>query len=282
MKNFLKRIWELMRSMASAPLLFLRMMLTLSYQARARQYAANFRDQAPTGALPAAHPENPLRTYFEQYREGHGIWKWAHYFDIYHRHFARYIGQPVKVLEIGIYSGGSLGMWRQYFGGQSHIYGVDIEAACKSYENEYTTVYIGDQADRGFWQQFKREVEGIDILIDDGGHLPHQQIATIEEMLPFLRPGSVYMCEDIHGHFNEFSAYLSGLIHMLNAAQLSSVAALQRETTGFQAATYSIHFYPYVVVIEKNAVPLRSLEAPKHGSIWQPFFDSNPLGAARL
>ena len=44
------------------------------------------------------------------------VWKWKHYCDVYHRHFSKFVGREVHVLEVGIYSGGSLQMWREYFG----------------------------------------------------------------------------------------------------------------------------------------------------------------------
>src|SRR5258705_12598301 len=101
---------------------------------------------------------NPLASYFRSHKEGPGIWKWMHYFDVYHRHFSKFVGREVHVLEIGIYSGGSLPMWREYFGGQSHIYGVDIEDACRVYAGERIKVMIGDQADRTFWAEFRKTV----------------------------------------------------------------------------------------------------------------------------
>src|SRR5262245_46705450 len=58
---------------------------------------------------------NPLRAFFDARTEGRGIWKWNHYFDVYHRHFERFRGQEVHILEVGIYSGGSLEMWHDYF-----------------------------------------------------------------------------------------------------------------------------------------------------------------------
>lgn len=42
-----------------------------------------------------------------------------------------------NVLEVGVYSGESLEMWHSYFGEGSHIYGVDIEPACKAYESDH-------------------------------------------------------------------------------------------------------------------------------------------------
>lgn len=145
----------------------------------AKKYASLYTEKAIFDGCTPQSCLNPLRLYFDKHTKGHGIWKWRHYFDIYHRHFSKYCDQKVNILEIGIYSGGSLEMWRSYFGSQCHIYGVDIEEACKVYNNEYTSVVIGDQADPLFWQKFKQNVQGIDILIDDGGHTPQQQKVTL-------------------------------------------------------------------------------------------------------
>jgi len=54
-----------------------------------------------------------------------------------------------------------------------------------------------------------------DIVIDDGGHRPEQQIVTLEELLPHIRPGGVFLCEDVHDEFNKFMFYINGLSHRL-------------------------------------------------------------------
>lgn len=92
---------------------------------------------------------NPLLELFEK-NQGRLIDKWTHYFDIYHRHFARFRNKPVKVLEIGVFKGGSLAMWRKYFGPQAKIFGVDIDPVCKDFEEDGIKVIIGDQEDRTF------------------------------------------------------------------------------------------------------------------------------------
>ena len=115
--------------------------------------------QPSSGSELAPDQPNPLRSYFDAYTEGPGIVKWVHYFDVYHRHFAKFVGREVNILEIGIFSGGSLPMWRSYFGPKCHIYGIDIEDVCKAHQNEYTDVFIGDQEDRGFWRTFKETSE---------------------------------------------------------------------------------------------------------------------------
>jgi SAM-dependent methyltransferase len=228
------------------------------------------------GRQPETDQSNPLRAFFDAHRAGPGIWKWQHYFDVYERHFRRFRGQEVHVLEIGVYSGGSLGMWRDYFGPGAHVYGVDIESACKAYEQDMVKVFIGDQADRGFWRRFRAEVPRLDIVIDDGGHLYHQQRTTLEELLPHLRPGGVFVCEDVHGEFHPFASYMSGMAQMLNGGDVTnhlddSERRLVSKATPFQSAIGSVSFYPLVIVIEKNLSAVPELVAPKHGDQWQPF-----------
>jgi 23S rRNA U2552 (ribose-2'-O)-methylase RlmE/FtsJ len=217
-----------------------------------------------------------LLKYFNEHTEGRGIWKFVHYFDIYERHFSRFRGKEVHVLEIGVFSGGSLEMWKEYFGPRCTIYGVDIEPGCKAYESESVRILIGDQADRNFWRRVKEEVPAIDIVIDDGGHTPEQQIVTLEELLPHLRAGGVYMCEDVTNVFNEYTSHVHGLTQHLNAIDLQqnfdNNERRQVCTTGaVQSAVGAVHLYPFATVIERNAAPVRELVAPKHGTQWEPF-----------
>jgi len=212
---------------------------------------------------------NPLKSYFDSHKEGKGIWKWRHYFDIYHQHFKRFVGREVHLLEVGVYSGGSLEMWRDYFGSGCYVYGVDIEEACKVYENDRTKIFIGDQADRKFWKVFKDEVPRIDILIDDGGHQPEQRIVTLEEMLPYISPGGIYLCEDIHGIHNAFSSYFCGLVKNLNEINSGPIEGVK--PTQFQSWIKSIHFYSHIAVIEKAEKPEEKFIDAKRGTKWQPF-----------
>jgi hypothetical protein len=212
---------------------------------------------------------NPLRMYFDAITDGRGIWKWDHYFDIYHRHFQRFVGKEVRLLEVGIYSGGSLDMWKAYFGPKCVVYGVDVEEACKAYEDESTKVFIGDQSDRHFWRRVRDQAPIVDILIDDGGHAPEQQTVTLEGMLPHLRPGGVYLCEDIHGKHNRFAAYVFGLTDALNENR--QIAEFASASSALQKSIYSVHSYPFVTVIEKAQSPVPEFVSLKRGTKWQPF-----------
>src|SRR5262245_16986865 len=152
-------------------------------------------------------PQNPLGAYFERHRIGPGIWKWKHYFDIYHRHLSPFRDKTVSILEIGVYSGGGLSMWADYFGPKAMIYGVDIEPACQTYASDQIRISIGDQGDRAFWRGFKKTAPSLDVVIDDGSHMANDQVISFEELFPHLRAGGVYICEDIHQRRNPFMAY---------------------------------------------------------------------------
>jgi cephalosporin hydroxylase len=222
----------------------------------------------PSAELQA--PSN-LEAFFEARTEGRGIVKWRHYFEIYDRHLSKFVGKPSTLLEIGIYGGGSLDMWREYLGPECDRYGVDIDPQSKRFED--VSVFIGDQADRAFWARFRAETPSFDIIIDDGGHDPVQQLVTLEELLPCLRPGGVYICEDIHGERNPFLGYVSGLSrglfgYSVTFDERNPERALSSPATPFQSAIHSVHLYPFLAVVERR--PTRQVEfvASKHGTEW--------------
>ncbi|HLL60229.1 MAG TPA: SAM-dependent methyltransferase, partial [Candidatus Nitrosocosmicus sp.] len=125
--------------------------------------------------------DNPLKEYFKK-NNGRYIHKWVHYFDIYHRHFDSFRGKNITVLEFGVWHGGSLQMWKHYFGKNAKIIGIDINPACKNLEEDQIEIYIGDQENRDFLKQLVQKIGAIDVVIEDGGHFMNQQITTYEEI----------------------------------------------------------------------------------------------------
>lgn len=206
---------------------------------------------------------NPLVPWFTAHG-GRRVFKWMHYLEIYHRHFARFRGQSPVILEIGLFDGGSLDMWRDYFGRGCRLYGVDIDERCRAYAGPDTTVLIGDQGDRGFLGRLRRELPRIDILIDDGGHRMNQQIATFEELYAHVADDGVYLCEDMHTSYWEefgggyrnpgtFVEYSKRLIDQLSAWH--SKGPPEFAVDDFTRTAYSMHYYDSVLVIEKQ--PMR-------------------------
>ena len=92
---------------------------------------------------------NDLEKYFTENKE-RPIHKWKHYFEIYDHHFSRFRGTDVHVIEFGVSQGGSLQMWKEYFGPSAKIFGIDVNPHCKEVEEEQIRVFIGDQEDRKF------------------------------------------------------------------------------------------------------------------------------------
>lgn len=231
----------------------------------------------------SSSPASPgcLESWYDAHTEGPGIWKWQHYLSLYDRHLAKFRGREVHVLEIGVYSGGSMQMWKDYFGDQAHIYGVDIEPVCRLFEDDRTQIFIGDQADKSFWNKVLRQVPRIDVVIDDGGHKTDQQIATLEALLPHVQPGGVFICEDLNGAGNAFHSYMDGFARALHVNNLANdppesiadpglIPQCNVEPNGLQRVVHSIHTYPFSVVIELHDTPVERLTAPRKGTEWKP------------
>lgn len=202
---------------------------------------------------------NDLERYFKE-NKGRLIHKWMHFFDAYDRHFARYRGKEVVVLEIGVFHGGSMQMWKDYFGGKATIHGVDVNPRCKELEEERVRIHIGSQSDRAFLRRLRAELPPIDIIIDDGGHTMDQQIITFEELYGAVKPDGVYLCEDLrtsywlqygggHRRPGTFIEYAKGFIDRLNAWH-SEERSLRPDE--FTRSTASVHFYDSIVVLEKQ------------------------------
>ena len=85
---------------------------------------------------------------FEKHRF---IGKWLHYFPIYEKWFSPYRGKEIVFVEVGVQNGGSVQMWKNYFGKEAQIVGVDIDERCKQFEEEQISIEIGSQSDRNFW-----------------------------------------------------------------------------------------------------------------------------------
>ena len=218
---------------------------------------------------------NPLADYFFN-NTGRQIYKWHHYFEIYHRHFERFRGKSPVVVEIGVFHGGSLQMWREYFGPGTRVVGIDIDPRCRQFEDASTKILIGDQADRAFLAEVRRAVPRIDILIDDGGHTMQQQIATLEELYLHIQPSGVYLCEDVHTSFvpeygggfrrpGTFLEYAKGLVDNLYAWYSRDKEHLA--VNEFTVSTFAAHFYDSILVLEK-----RPIDHPRASKTGKPSF----------
>ncbi len=195
-----------------------------------------------------------------QNNSGRIIHKWTHYFPIYERYFHQYIGKPMVFIEIGIGEGGSLQMWKKYFGPLARIVGIDIIPGCKEFEEEQIYVRIGNQSDQVFLQEIINEFDTPDIILDDGSHMMADVISSFNFLYPRIDRKGIYMVEDLHtAYWDEYQGGLGRdgtfiekckiLIDELNAEHTRG----KLNETPFSEATLSMHFYDSVVVFEKGA-----------------------------
>jgi cephalosporin hydroxylase len=124
-----------------------------------------------------------LYQYFLDNR-GSIIHKSAHYFPIYERHFGPYVGRPLTMIEIGTGRGGSAKMWARYFGPFARVVSIDVDPACRAFEDDQVRVRIGDQSDEAFLASVLGEFGAPDIVVDDGSHMMSHMIRTFEFLYP--------------------------------------------------------------------------------------------------
>ncbi|MFU8765384.1 MAG: class I SAM-dependent methyltransferase, partial [Haliea sp.] len=202
-----------------------------------------------------------LRDCFDSHT-GRLIGKIDHFFDDYEVHLQRFRNTAVRLLEIGVHGGGSLELWRRYFGQQATIHGVDIDPAAADKAPPDCPVHIGSQADPSFLRSVLMDHGPFDILIDDGSHLMPDQIATFDIAYPLLAPGGIYICEDAFTSYwreygggtdrpDTFIAFAKQRVDDLHAFWRLDDAV---QPSAFSLSTRSIHFYSGAVVFERQTV----------------------------
>lgn len=179
--------------------------------------------------------------------------KEKHFLEAYEKHFKD--RKPTRILEIGVQSGGSLELWRQYFP-TAEIIGIDTDESCKEHEGENIKVFIGDQHD----VKFLETLGNFDIIIDDGGHYMTQQQVSMNTLLANqLNDGGLYVIEDLHtSYWEQFLDIRKTTISVLkdmidDLHQYADESSRCENKQGFKNKynIKSMSFYPGIVFIEK-------------------------------
>lgn len=196
--------------------------------------------------------------------DGRAVTKWDHYFDVYSRELDRFRSTPCRFLEIGIFRGGSIPMWKEYFAEGSHLVFVDIDPNCRKLGDPGTHIEIGDQADPEFLAQLAKKHGPFDVILDDGGHLMHQQIGSYEGLWPHLNDGGVYMVEDTHTSYwpgfgggfeakESFVEYAKRLVDKMHSWYTDQDDIFPFDPIARELE--SVRFYDSIVAMEKKLRP---------------------------
>lgn len=113
------------------------------------------------------------------------------YIPLYEDLLASYRLTARRVLEVGVFFGYSLRMWREYFP-LAEIVGVDVADYGQLDHSRYRLI-VGNSRNPDTF----RDVHDVDVAIDDGDHDPRAQVATFQALWSKVRPGGIYVIEDI-------------------------------------------------------------------------------------
>lgn len=129
-------------------------------------------------------------------KEGRPFNKHTNFADIYTRLLTPYINKDMTLVELGVSHGGSLQLWREFLGDKVNIHGLDVAEHCLYSESQIKCMLV-DQGKESDLDKIS-SIGPIDLFIDDGSHYSEHQIATFEKVFPQIKPGGMYVCEDVH------------------------------------------------------------------------------------
>ena len=112
-----------------------------------------------------------------------------HFYDSFFKSFKN---TPVNMLEIGVYGGGSIKLWKDYLHPDSKIYASDVNYFDHI---EGTTSIIGDMY--SYDQVSKFEDQYFDVIIDDGPHTFESFVLVMQRYFSKLKKGATLVIEDI-------------------------------------------------------------------------------------
>ncbi|QWC95508.1 class I SAM-dependent methyltransferase [Polynucleobacter paneuropaeus] len=184
--------------------------------------------------------------------------KHSTYFQVYEELLTQYKNTAFTFVEVGILNGGSLFMWREFFGNKARIIGIDLNPLAKKWEKDGFEIFIGSQSSPQFWDQFFKEVGMIDVLLDDGGHTEEQQIITTSHCIPFINDGGMLIIEDVQTSYLKaagnpskysFISYAKNIVDAINSRN----PQVNISENSLKKRIYSATFYDSIVAFKINA-----------------------------
>ena len=127
------------------------------------------------------------------------------YIGNFERHFSHLRNKQIKILELGVFHGGSLLMWHEYFS-QGLVVGLDLKPNPITEMPERMRFYQGSQDDTALMDRmaFECAPDGFDIVIDDASHIGQLARTSFCNLFQrHVKPGGIYVVEDC-GYWNSW------------------------------------------------------------------------------
>jgi SAM-dependent methyltransferase len=121
-----------------------------------------------------------------------------HYLRRYEEYFRPLVGADIRLLELGIFHGGSLLLWRDYFE-KGLIVGLDLNPVTIEDTTNRIQIYQGQQQDTELLDRIGRECApaGFDVIIDDCSHIGELTRISFWHLFDnHLKPGGLFVIED--------------------------------------------------------------------------------------
>jgi hypothetical protein len=132
----------------------------------------------------------------KKYFDGDGCKTWKMY-RLYERCLSQLRDQPIKILELGVFSGSSLEVWNEYFPNAT-IVGLDINPVVRDFSSRISFVQ-GSQDDTKLLKEISEKFapDGWDVIIDDASHIGYHTKNSFWYLFQnHLKPGALYFIED--------------------------------------------------------------------------------------
>lgn len=120
------------------------------------------------------------------------------YLPYYDANTEPWIEETIHLLEVGVFKGGSLKLWQDYFP-KATIAGIDVSLPLDRVESERIRMFEGSQTDTDFLATVAGQTapDGFDIIIDDASHLGRDAKTTFWFLFEHhLKSGGLYVIED--------------------------------------------------------------------------------------
>jgi hypothetical protein len=157
------------------------------------------------------------------------LWFAGHrYTHVYEQLFAGLRQFPLTMLEVGLRHhpfyrvrstvSPSLRMWLDYFP-NALVCGFDINEF-SSMGSSRVRIFRGDQGNPADLRKMLSAVSAFDIVIDDGSHASYHQLVTLQTLLPAVKPGGLYIIEDLNWQPEELERSLpktDTMVHLLKS-----------------------------------------------------------------
>jgi hypothetical protein len=131
--------------------------------------------------------------------------KESYHLKEYERCFEHLVDREIRLLELGVYRGKSLLLWRDYFE-KGRIVGLDCSPVTIDDPTGRIHLHAGYQQDTALLDRIARQEapDGFDVIIDDCSHIAEFTRTSFWYLfVNHLKPGAIYAIEDINTGFME-------------------------------------------------------------------------------